>query len=89
MPAYLPKPLLLVQLSGFFEIGLGALILSPRYRKLSGLGLIALLIAVLPANIQMAFHANLFPDFNATLLWLRIPLQFILMIIVYQITNRI
>lgn len=54
VPAFLPEKLALVYISGVFEIlgGLGLLI--PRTRKVAGWGLIALLIAVFPANI---YHA--------------------------------
>ena len=54
MPDYLPWHLELVYLSGIFEIILGILILFQQTRKLAGWGLIALLIAVFPANIYLA-----------------------------------
>jgi uncharacterized membrane protein len=54
MPPYLPWPLAMVYVSGAAEIlgGLGLLI--PRVRRSAALGLVALLIAVFPANIYMA-----------------------------------
>ena len=51
MPPYLPLHLELVYLSGFFEIALGLLLLVPRFSRLAAWGIIALLIAVFPANI--------------------------------------
>ena len=77
MPPYLPRQLLLVYLSGVFEIALGCLLLIPRFTPLAGWGLIALLIAVFPANIHMAVNHDLFPEYNVTALWFRLPLQFV------------
>ena len=53
MPAYLPLHRELVYLSGVCEIVLGVLVLTPRYSTLAAWGIIALLIAVFPANIYV------------------------------------
>ena len=53
MPPYIPFHLELVYLSGVFEISFGVLLLFKKYRKLAGLGLVLLLIAVFPANIYL------------------------------------
>ena len=78
MPPYLPWHLFLVYLSGVFEIILGALLLIPKFSRLAAWGLIALLVAVFPANIYMAMNTELFPEINPMLIWLRLPLQFLL-----------
>ena len=78
MPPYLPAHLFLIYLSGFFEIALGALLLIPKFTRLAAWGLIGLLIAVFPANIYMWMNAELFPEFSPTLIWLRLPLQMVL-----------
>lgn len=78
MPPYLPQPLLLVYLSGFFEIGLGLLLLSARFARAAAWGMIALLIAVFPANIHMAVNHEMFPEYAAAALWARLPLQIVL-----------
>tara|TARA_B100001250_G_scaffold277078_1_gene239545 strand:- start:1098 stop:1517 length:420 start_codon:yes stop_codon:yes gene_type:complete len=44
-------PLLLVYVSGFFEILFGILLLAKKFRFFAGIGLVALLLAVFPANI--------------------------------------
>jgi uncharacterized membrane protein len=80
MPPYLPHPLFLIYVSGVCEIAGGIGVLSPRLRRIAGYGLIALLIAVFPANIYMAAnHLGVagmsLPDW---LLWLRLPLQALL-----------
>ena len=79
MPPYLPWHLFLVYLSGVFEIVLGALLLIPKLSRLAAWGLIALLIAVFPANIYMAMNTELFPAINPPLILLRLPIQFLLM----------
>lgn len=75
MPPFLPLPLLLVYLSGFFEMILGGMLLVAALTHVAAVGLILLLIAVFPANIHMAINPQLFPDINPVVLWLRLPLQ--------------
>ncbi len=74
----LPAHLFLIRLSGVFEIVLGALLLIPKFTRLAAFGLMALLIAVFPANIYMAMNTELFPEFSPVALYLRLPLQFII-----------
>lgn len=75
MPPWLPLHLELVYLSGGAEIALGALLFFSRWQALAGWGLIALCIAVFPANVHMALHPDLYAQFSPTGLWLRLPLQ--------------
>ncbi len=75
MPPYLPWHRELVYLSGLFEIALGVLLLIPKCTTLAAWGLIALLIAVFPANVHMAMNPSLYPDIPPLALWLRLPLQ--------------
>jgi len=83
MPPYLPYHLELVWVSGGFEI-LGATgLLLNRTRLLAGYGLIALTIAVTPANIHMAMNPDLFPDVSETLLYLRLVLQVLLLWLIW------
>ena len=58
MPPWLPAHVLLVQLSGIAEIIGGVGLLIPRFRQAAGVGLIVLLIAVFPANIEMLLKAR-------------------------------
>ncbi len=78
MPPYLPWHLALVYLSGIAEIVFGALVLFPRFARPAGWGLIALLIAVFPANLYMAQNPHLFPDVSQTVLFIRLPIQLLL-----------
>ncbi len=54
MPPYLPFPIALIHLSGIAEIAGGLGVLPIATRKIAGWGLIALLVAVFPANLAMA-----------------------------------
>ena len=77
MPSYLPAHAELVAVSGIFEILGGVGVLIPRFRSLSGWGLVALLVAVFPANLNMALNPDQFPDVARSGLYLRLPVQFI------------
>jgi len=79
VPPYLPAPELLVAVSGFFEIAGAVGLLIPRLRRAAGSGLIALLIAVYPANIHMLVNEVYLPDMpqERWLLWARMPVQFV------------
>ena len=74
MPPYLPLHKELVILSGVFEIFLGLLLLVPRCSRLAALGIIALLIAVFPANIYLYQHEDILPA-SPIIHLLRLPLQ--------------
>ncbi len=54
MPPWLPAPGALVAVSGAAEVLLGLLLLPHRTRRAAAWGVMALLVAVFPANIQMA-----------------------------------
>ncbi len=89
MPPYLPLHRELVYLSGAAEI-LGGLGLFPRRtRPAAGIGLILLLLAVLPANVQMLLDARAVgkPSWWISLLWLRLPLQLVLMAWVWKVSR--
>jgi uncharacterized membrane protein len=79
VPPQLPAPDLLVAISGFFEIAGAVGLLIPRLRRAAGWGLIALLIAVYPANIHMLVHDVYLPDMpqERWMLWVRMPVQFV------------
>ena len=79
MPPYLPFHRELVYVSGVFEIVLGLLLLFPQTTRLAAWGLIALLIAVFPANIYMYQHRELF-QVSPVVLLLRLPLQAVLIL---------
>ena len=80
VPKFLPAPHLLVLMSGGFEILGGVGLLLARTRRLASLGLIALFVAVFPANINMALNdiQPVATHVPALVLWLRLPLQALL-----------
>ena len=77
MPPQLPFPRELVLISGVFEILGGVGVLVRRTRKLAAWGLVALLIAVFPANVYSVFHGLQLngKDVPKWILWARLPLQ--------------
>jgi uncharacterized membrane protein len=77
IPPVLPSPHALVVISGLAEMMGGLGLLIPPLRRPAAWGLIALLIAVFPANLYMAIHAEKFADMHLpewTFL-ARLPLQ--------------
>jgi uncharacterized membrane protein len=88
MPPYLPWHLELVYISGMCEAALGLLLLIPRTTVLAAWGLIALLIAVFPANIHMALHPHDYPNIAEALLWARLPLQGVLILWAFWFTRN-
>jgi uncharacterized membrane protein len=87
-PEFLPYRRELVYISGFFEILGGAGLLVPQTRKAAGIGLIALLFAVFPANINMAVKKLDFGSIPVWVLWARLPLQFLLMLAVRAVSKK-
>jgi len=88
IPSYLPSPKLLNIVSGIAEIGLGALLLWPSTSQLAAWGLIALLVAIFPANLQMALNPEQYPQFSEWSLWLRLPFQAVFIGLAYWLTKR-
>lgn len=86
MPPYLPWPLGLVYLSGAFELALGLLLLVPRYSCWAAWGIIALLIAVFPANFHLYQHQEIMPG-PPLLHLLRLPLQAVFILWAFWHTN--
>jgi len=80
VPAELPAPLTLVYISGVAEVLGGLGLILPATRKLAAWGLVALYIAVLPANFNMAInHIHLgTTEIPSWALWARLPLQGVL-----------
>jgi uncharacterized membrane protein len=85
MPPYIPLHLAAVYVSGAMEILLGMLLLVPRLSTLAAWGLIALYIAVFPANIYLYQHQELLPAPPLVHL-LRLPLQAVFILWAYSFT---
>ena len=79
VPPWLPAPLMLVYVSGFFEVAGGVGLLVERTRRMAGWGILALLVAVYPANIHMLVNEIYLEGMprEPWLLWARMPMQFV------------
>ena len=89
VPKVLPAPLVLVYVSGVFEVLGGIGVLVARTRRMAGWGLIALYVAVFPANINMAVN-HIEPagtHIPEALFWLRLPLQVLLIAFAWWCTR--
>jgi uncharacterized membrane protein len=87
MPPYFPAPALLVAISGGAEIAGGLGLLISPLRPAAGWGLIALLVAVFPANIYMLQHPEQF-QIAPWILWARLPFQGVFMLWVWFVAIR-
>ncbi|PZV17934.1 MAG: hypothetical protein DCF22_02720 [Leptolyngbya sp.] len=90
MPPQLPNPVALVYISGFFEILGGIGLLIPLVSVLAAWGIIALFIAVFPANINQAINSipiDGIPD-HQLLYWFRLPFQIPLIVWAWWYTKK-
>ena len=90
VPPYLPAPRELVYVSGVAEIAGGVGVLVPRLRRPAGWGLLALLVAVFPANLYHALNPEQTTGdaVPPAVLWARLPFQAVFMAWVWQATLR-
>jgi uncharacterized membrane protein len=78
VPDFLPAHRELVYASGVAEFVGGAGVLLEKTKRPAGWWLIATLVAIFPANVEMAVHAERFKHFPPAALWARLPLQGVL-----------
>jgi uncharacterized membrane protein len=85
VPPYLPAPMALVYLSGVAEVAFGLGMFHPRTRPYAAWGLVALLVAVFPANVYMATSGVVIEGASAPIRdpsplarWARLPMQVVL-----------
>jgi uncharacterized membrane protein len=88
MPDYLPAHRELVYASGVAELAGGVGVLSERAARAAGWWLIATLIAVFPANVNMAVNAQRFRRIPRPLLWARLPVQALFVAWVWRVAIR-
>jgi uncharacterized membrane protein len=91
MPPWIPAPMACIIISGIAELlgGIGLLVPQTALQQAAGWSLLALLVAVFPANIYMAaahIRVNGFPA-HIWMSWARLPLQPILMLMVSWSTD--
>jgi uncharacterized membrane protein len=83
VPPQVPDAQDVVLIVGFLEL-LGALgLLMPWTRRAAGWGLFLLTLAVTPANVYMLHIRDQFPNIPVWLLWLRLPLQAVLLWLIW------
>lgn len=82
VPSWLPSPHVIVLISGAFELLGAAGLIWWRTRRIAGIGLFALTLAVTPANIYMLQHPQLF-GVPVWLLIARLPLQVALLGLIF------
>jgi len=91
-----PRPLApaapeLVTLAGVLELMAAGLLALPRTRRIGGWLAVALLVALWPANVQMALDGGIadarFPAGSPVVSWLRVPLQGPLIVWAYRQTR--
>jgi uncharacterized membrane protein len=87
MPSYLPAHLFLIFLSGVLEIAFGLLLFIPKWSKFGALGIILLLIAFFPVHVYMVLNPIQFANIASVFLWLRLPLQLLLILWAYWHTQ--
>jgi uncharacterized membrane protein len=91
MPPYLPRHKEAVVVSGIAEIAGGAAVLHPRTRRFGRWWLLALLLAVFPANVHMAVNPDQVEGLDERVprwaLWARLPLQPLAMLWVWRATR--
>lgn len=91
VPPLLPFPKLIVWLTGVMEMFFAVGLVLPKHRKFSGFWLAPYLLAVLPANIYMAMHDIPLGEhvMSSAALWVRVVLQFPLIVIILWASGNI
>lgn len=75
VPRAFPRPMWIVYVTGVLEFLGAAGLLLPKMRGMAGVCLIALLVAMFPANVRAAQQGLQLRGKPATALWLRLPMQ--------------
>jgi uncharacterized membrane protein len=90
IPPGFPSPHALVIISAIAEVAGGLGLLIRPLRRAAGWGLIALLIAVFPANLYMTMEPSKFADLHlpAWTFWARLPLQAVFIVWVWFVGLR-
>jgi len=88
VPDALPRKRELVYASGVAEIAGGAGVLAAPTRRAAGWWLIATLLAIFPANVNMAVNADRYRFVRPWQLWARLPVQGVLIAWVWRVAVR-
>ena len=88
IPAYFPRPLLLVYVTGVLELLGAAGLLLPQFRRIAGICLIALLVGMFVANVNAAQKGVTLRGKPPTPLWLRVPMQVFFIALLWWLARR-
>ena len=87
IPAYFPRPLLLVYVTGVLELLGAAGLVLPQFRRIAGSCLIALLVGMFIANVNAAQRGVTLRGKPTTPLWLRAPMQILFIALLWWSTR--
>jgi len=87
IPSSFPRPLLIVYITGVFELLGAAGLVLPQFRRLAGISLIALLVGMFIANVNAAQRGVTLRGKPATPLWLRAPMQILFIALLWWSTR--
>ena len=87
VPSFLPFPVAIVYISGVLEVLFGILLIPFATRQLAAWLIVLLLIAIFPANIQMALNSWRRHDPQLWIIIVRLPLQILLIAWAYMYTK--
>jgi uncharacterized membrane protein len=87
IPSYFPRPLLIVYITGVFELLGAAGLVLPQFRRLAGICLIALLVGMFIANVNAARRGVTLRGKPPTPLWLRAPMQILFIALLWWSTR--
>ncbi|MGA1938836.1 DoxX family protein [Arcobacter sp. YIC-310] len=88
MPDYIPFHEFIVYASGVIEILLGILLVISKTSRQAAFAIIALFVAVFPANVNMYLNHEEFADMSETSLLIRLPIQLVLIAWAYIYTRK-
>jgi len=88
IPSYFPAPLLLVYITGIFELLGAAGLLVSTVKVLAANCLIVLLVGMFLANVNAAKKGVTLRGKPATPLWLRTPMQVLFVVLLWWSTRR-
>ena len=84
IPPFIANKKIINELVGFLEILFGIYLFIPIFTRLSAISIMLLLLFIFPANIYMVTHKEASLGWSKWLLYLRLPLQFLLILWAYQ-----
>jgi uncharacterized membrane protein len=87
IPSSFPRPLLIVYITGVLELLGAAGLMLPKFRRLAGICLIALLVGMFIANVNAAQRGVTLRGKPPTPLWLRAPMQILLIALLWWSTR--